>query len=101
MCSREDVSLNYLEILEDDLLVRIKLGRALVDSEKTLELEKCFTRYTEKLDRLHCILQVIGAEDIWEKYKDLLMHREEIEKCIEQYTEKIGKWNCIQKILKE
>jgi hypothetical protein len=59
----------YFSVMYDRILVEIKLAQALADPNKSDELKKCFDMHAKDLDRWHCILKLIGAEDIWEKYK--------------------------------
>jgi hypothetical protein len=59
----------YFSVLYDKMYVLEKVGQALVDPAKTSEVKKCFEDFSSDLERWHCILRAIGAEDIWEKYK--------------------------------
>ena len=61
--------MKYFSVMYDRLLVEIKLAQALADPSKSSELKKCFDMHTKDLERWHCMLKVIGAEDIWEKYR--------------------------------
>jgi hypothetical protein len=61
--------MKYFSVLYDKLYVEIKLYQTLADPNKSRELKKCFEMFVKDLDRWHCILRAIGAEDIWEKYK--------------------------------
>jgi hypothetical protein len=47
------------------------LRQTLEDPEKSKQLEQCIENNRDDLDRWHCIFKTIGAEDIWEKYKDV------------------------------
>ena len=64
-------------VMYDKLYVEIKLAQALADPNKSRDLKKCFEVFVKDLDRWHCILTLIGAEIIWEKYKDVWKKVEE------------------------
>jgi hypothetical protein len=64
-------------VMYDKLYVELKLSQTLADPNKSSELKKCFEMFDRDLDRWHCILRTIGAEDIWEKYKDVWKKVEE------------------------
>jgi hypothetical protein len=63
-------AMKYFSIMYDRLLVEVKLVQALADPDKSSNLKKCFEVFVKDLDRWYCILKLIGAEIIWEKYKD-------------------------------
>ena len=69
--------MKYFSVMYDRLLVEIKLAQALADPNKSNDLKKCFEVFVKDLDRWHCILTLIGAEIIWEKYKDVWKKVEE------------------------
>jgi hypothetical protein len=63
--------MKYFSVMYDKLYVEIKLAQSLADPNKSNELKKCFEMHTKDLERWHCILRTVGADDIWEKYKDV------------------------------
>jgi hypothetical protein len=63
--------MKYFSVMYDKLYVMIKLAQALADPNKSNELKKCFEVFVKDLERWYCILKLIGAEIIWEKYKDV------------------------------
>jgi hypothetical protein len=69
--------MKYFSVMYDKLYVELKLAQALADPNKSSELRKCFEVFVKDLDRWYCMLKVIGAEDIWEKYKDVWKKVEE------------------------
>ena len=63
--------LKYFSAMYDKLYVELKLALALKDPGKSSELGKCFEVHAKDLERWRCILTLIGAENIWEKYKNV------------------------------
>jgi hypothetical protein len=61
----------YFSVLYDKMFVLVKLGQTLADPAKTSEVRKCFEGFSNDLERWRCVLMAIGAEDIWDKYKDV------------------------------
>jgi hypothetical protein len=62
-------AMKYFSVMYDRLFVVVKLAQALADPNKSSDLMKCFDVFVKDLDRWHCMLKLIGAEIIWEKYK--------------------------------
>ncbi|MCC6057155.1 MAG: hypothetical protein LM583_10810 [Desulfurococcaceae archaeon] len=87
----------------DKWYIMVRLAHALTDPEKSRELRKCFDQHADDLDRLHCMLKSIGAEDVWDRYAELWMlvkeRRNEFDECIKKGIGPVSRMMCIENII--
>ena len=83
----------------------VKLFQALADAEKSRELRECYEKYADDLDKLHCVLSVAGAENVWSRYADLWSAvkdmRNEFDRCIEKGLDLPSRVLCIERIISD
>jgi len=83
----------------------LKLFQSIVEPENSRELRKCYEQFTDDLDKLHCVLKVAGAEDVWRRYADLWgvikERRSEFDRCIEKGIDMPSRVLCIEIMLSD